>query len=238
MGFAQSAWKEPPWPSKIQGFSFSPLRINQSPQLNKFPTEQQIHDDLQLLSATAHAVRTYSVDGVLGKIPEIARQHGLNVALGAWIDNEEASNRQEIQRLKQRYLENISSIVRVIVGNEAILRKDQTPQQMIKYLDGLRSEIQAPISTAEPWHVWLDNPELAKHVDYLAVHFLPYWEAQPIDNAIGFIKEKYGLLQKTFPGKPIVITEVGWPSRGRTIGAAKASVVQPGQVSQAFPRLG
>lgn len=233
-GLLNQPEKEPPWPSKIQGFSFSPLRINQSPQLNKFPTEQQIHDDLQLLSDTAHAVRTYSVDGVFGKIPEIARQHGLNVAVGAWIDNNDARNRQEIERLKQRYLENISSIVRVIVGNEAILRKDQTPQQMIQYLDSLQSEIQAPISTAEPWHVWLDNPELVKHVDYLAVHFLPYWEAQPIDNAIAFIEGKYELLQKTFPGKPIVITEVGWPSRGRTIGAAKASVANQAKFLRRF----
>lgn len=233
-GLLNQPEKEPPWPSKIQGFSFSPLHADHDPLRNKFPTEEQIWADLQLLSDSAHAVRTYSVDGVFGKIPEIARQHGLNVAMGAWISNDEALNKIEIQRLKQRYLENIPAVVRVIVGNEAILRKDRTPQQMMAYLDSLQSEIEAPISTAEPWHVWLEHPELAKHVDYLAVHFLPYWEAQPVDNAVSFIKEKHELLQKTFPGKPIVITEVGWPSRGRSIGMANASVANQARFLRRF----
>ncbi len=236
-GLLNQPEKEPPWPSKIQGFSFSPLRADHNPQLGKFPTEEQIASDLQLLSDTAFAVRTYTVDGVFGKIPAIAHQNGLNVALGAWIDKDETRNESELQRLKKVYLENISNIVRVIVGNEAILRKDRTPQQMITYIDRLQGEIEAPISTAEPWHVWLDNPELAKHVDYLAVHFLPYWEEQPVDNAVLFIAEQYELLRKTFPGKPIVITEVGWPSRGRTRGAAEASAANQARFLRRFLHL-
>ncbi|MEZ5671135.1 MAG: hypothetical protein R3E08_01655 [Thiotrichaceae bacterium] len=40
-----------------------------------------------------------------------------------------------------------------------------------------------PASTAEPGHIWITkHPELAKEVDYIAIHILPYWEgiaAQP-----------------------------------------------------------
>ena len=84
-GLLNQPEKEPPWPSKIQGFSFSPLRADQDPLVDRLPTEAQIQDDLKLLSDSAHAIRTYSVEGVFGKIPQIARQQGLNVALGAWI---------------------------------------------------------------------------------------------------------------------------------------------------------
>jgi exo-beta-1,3-glucanase (GH17 family)/cellulose synthase/poly-beta-1,6-N-acetylglucosamine synthase-like glycosyltransferase len=226
--------KEPLWPPMVQGFSFSPLREGHDPEKKRYPTEEEVFEDLKLLSGKTYAVRTYQVDGIYGKIPALAKEAGLNVALGAWIGKNEEENKREIETLKRVYLDNINSIVRVIVGNEAILRNDRTPDAMIRYLDSLQSEISAPISTAEPWHIWLKYPELAKHVDYLAVHFLPYWENQPVDNAIDFIVAKYGELQQAFPGKPIVITEVGWPSRGRTRGPAVASLANQAKFLRRF----
>ena len=172
--FLNQPEQEVPWPQTIQGFSYSPMRAEHDPEKKRYPTEEQILDDMQLLSGTAYAVRTYQAGGIYGKIPALAKEAGLNVAVGAWIGKNEQENQREIEALKQVYLDNIGNIVRVIVGNEAILRNDRTPEEIIRYLDSLQSEISAPISTAEPWHIWLKYPELANHVDYLAVHFLPY----------------------------------------------------------------
>ncbi|MGD9391834.1 MAG: glycosyltransferase [Chromatiales bacterium] len=232
--FLNQPEEEVPWPQTIQGFSYSPMRAEHDPEKKRYPTEEQILDDMQLLSGTAYAVRTYQAGGIYGKIPALAKEAGLNVAVGAWIGKNEQENQREIEALKQVYLDNIGNIVRVIVGNEAILRNDRTPEEIIRYLDSLQSEISAPISTAEPWHIWLKYPELANHVDYLAVHFLPYWENQAVDNAIDFIVLKYNELQQAFPGKPIVITEVGWPSRGRTRGPAVASVANQAKFLRRF----
>ncbi len=82
---------------------------------------------------------------------------------------------------------------------------------------------QVPVSTAEPWHVWIKHPELGKHVDYIATHMLPYWEGIQMDRAVDYIVDHVNLLKDTFPDKPVVITEVGWPSNGRTRKAAVAS---------------
>lgn len=235
--FLNQPEKEVPWPQTIQGFSYSPMRAEHDPEKKRYPTEEQILDDMQLLSGSAHAVRTYQAGGIYGKIPALAKEAGLNVAIGAWIGKNEQENEREIEALKRAYLDNIGNIVRVIVGNEAILRNDRTPEEMIRYLESLQSEISVPISTAEPWHIWLKYPELANHVDYLAVHFLPYWENQPVDHAIDFIVLKYNELQQAFPGKPIVITEVGWPSRGRTRGPAVASVANQAKFLRRFLNL-
>ena len=43
----------------------------------------------------------------------------------------------------------------------------------------MKREVRVPVTTAEVWDVWLDHPELASAVDYLAVHILPYWEGMP-----------------------------------------------------------
>jgi cellulose synthase/poly-beta-1,6-N-acetylglucosamine synthase-like glycosyltransferase len=79
------------------------------------------------------------------------------------------------------------------------------------------------VSTAEPWHVWLAHPDLAQHVDFLAVHLLPYWEGASVDVAVDYSLALFKRLQKAFPGKPIVVAEIGWPSRGRTRESAVAS---------------
>jgi exo-beta-1,3-glucanase (GH17 family)/cellulose synthase/poly-beta-1,6-N-acetylglucosamine synthase-like glycosyltransferase len=215
--------KEPPWPGMIQGFSFSPMRAGDNPMLGKYPTVQEIEDDLILLKGKTHAVRTYTLEGPLADIPALAARHGINVALGAWIDARLEKNDAEISRLLQIAHKNKRNVVRVIVGNEVLLRGDIPIQQLIKYLDKVRSRLKIPVSTAEPWHIWKKHPELTRHVDYLAVHVLPYWEGVPVRRAVEFVVERINELKAQYPDKPIVITEVGWPSNGRTRGGAVAS---------------
>lgn len=214
---------EPPWPNKIDGFSFSPMRGEQSPINGVLPDIGQIDADLALLAGDVHAVRTYTVRGNMAEVPRLAAVHGLNVALGAWIGPDEARNRQEIDDLIRVYRENHRQVVRVIVGNETLLRKDQTIEQMIAHLKTVRADVWGPISTAEPWHIWLDLPELVEQVDFIAVHMLPYWEGIAVDDAVDHVLQRYRDLQQAYPGKPIVISEVGWPSNGRTRQAAVAS---------------
>ena len=63
----------------------------------------------------------------------------------------------------------------------------------------------------------------AQHVDYIAVHMLPYWEGVSVDAAVDYTVARVKQLQTAFPGKPIVLGEVGWPSNGRTRQSAVAS---------------
>lgn len=211
---------EPPWPTKVEGFSFSPMRGEQSPLSGDLPSLEDIDADLALLAGDAHAVRTYTVRGDMGEVPRLAVAHGLNVALGAWIGADADTNKAELERLVSVYRANHRQVVRVIVGNEAILREDQTVPQMIAHLKRVDRSVWAPISTAEPWHIWLDHPELVEAVDYIAVHLLPYWEGLPVDMAVDYVLERYRQVQAAYPDKPIVISEVGWPSNGRIRQAA------------------
>ncbi|MCP5431430.1 MAG: glycosyltransferase [Chromatiaceae bacterium] len=214
---------EPPWPAKIEGFSFSPMRGEQSPVRREYPDIAQIDEDLALLAGDAHAVRTYTVEGTMGEVPRLALAHGLNVTLGAWISGQAKRNEEEIARLIKVYRESHKQVVRVIIGNETILREEQTVEEMIGHLEKVRESVWAPISTAEPWHIWLKHPELVKHVDFIAVHLLPYWEGIPVDEAVDYVLDRYRALKQAYPDKRIVISEVGWPSNGRTRQGAVAS---------------
>ncbi len=219
---------EPPWPSRIQGFSFSPFQVGQSAVDGNFPSEIEIDSDLLLLADKTNAVRTYSVQGVQARIPSLARKHKLNVTLGAWISGDFERNEAEIAAVIELTRENWRNVIRVVVGNESLLREEVTPEQLCYYIDRVREGIResgsrVPVSTAEPWHIWIKHPELIDHVDFVATHMLPYWEGILMEQAVDYIIDHVNLLRETFPIKPVVITEVGWPSNGRTRKLAVAS---------------
>jgi exo-beta-1,3-glucanase (GH17 family)/cellulose synthase/poly-beta-1,6-N-acetylglucosamine synthase-like glycosyltransferase len=213
---------EPPWPHHIQGFAFSPFRNGEDPTHHVMPTDAEIDSDLKLLQGKINTVRTYSVDGSLGDVPQLAERHGINVAVGAWIDDHKDHNERELETAIELARTHMN-VMRVFIGNEVVLRGDIPIKDLEKYLDRARDAIGQPVGTAEPWHVWLSHPDLATHVDFIGVHLLPYWEGVPVETAVGYSLEQFHRLQKAFPTKPVVISEVGWPSRGRTRESAVAS---------------
>ena len=212
----------PDWPEQISGYSFSPYRQGQSPQTGVEPSEQEIRSDLELLSKQTDSIRTYSVDGVLAEIPQLAEEFGLRVTLGVWIGTDEERNEREVTRAIQ--LANDSrSVVRVVVGNEALFRREVTPKQLIGYMDRVRSAVKVPVTTSEQWHIWQEFPELADHADLIAAHVLPYWEFIPMQDSTQFTLDRARDLKKLFPKKPLLLSEVGWPSNGRVRGGAEAT---------------
>jgi exo-beta-1,3-glucanase (GH17 family)/cellulose synthase/poly-beta-1,6-N-acetylglucosamine synthase-like glycosyltransferase len=203
------------WTGEIVGFSYSPFRLGQDPTKGAFPSQEQIEDDLTLLSGTVQAIRTYSVIRGQENIPEIAIRHGLSVAAGAWIDADLKRNEEEVQNLIK--IAPKRNVVRVLVGNEVLLRNDIPVEDLIAYIRQVKKSVWKPVSTAEPPHIWLKHPELVKEVDYIGVQILPYWEGIPVDRAVEAVFERLDELHKAYPDKPVVITEVGWPSRGKII---------------------
>ena len=128
--------REPPWPPLIQGFAFSPFRANEDPTTFKMPTDAEIDADLALLEGKVKAVRTYGVGATLADVPELAERHGLNVALGPWLDTHRDKNEEQLKTAIE--LASIhQNVVRVIVGNEVLLRGDLT-------IEGAASSRQRP----------------------------------------------------------------------------------------------
>ena len=215
---------EPQWPQRgVQGMAFSPFHAGQNPAERVLPSPAQIDGDLALLAgASVNAVRTYSALDTLAEVPALAAKHNIKVTLGAWLDTSRTTNEAEIKaaiELARRH----QNVIRLVIGNEVVLRGDLTVAELSKELDRVRAAAEQPVSTAEPWHVWIDHPELAEHVDFITVHLLPYWEGIDVQQSIDYLASRMELLKQTFPGKLIVIGEVGWPSDGRTRESAVAS---------------
>jgi len=212
-----------PWTGKIGGLAYAPYQRDQSPLRAIYPSVEEVDRDLKQLSQYTDRIRTYTaLENPV--VPELARQYGLKVLAGAYVDHRAQHNEDEIQALIEEARRN-DNVDRLMVGNEALLRNDMGVDQLISYIDRVRAQTHKPVSTAEPWHIWLKYPQLAKHVDFITVHLLPYWEGYPRRDAIGlYVLMRYYQLQSAFPGKHIVIGEIGWPSSGDRIKGATASV--------------
>ena len=162
----------------------------------------------------------------------------MNVALGAWLSPDLEANEEQIATVVRLARENYRNVVRVFVGSESLYREDITVKQLIDYIDRVQAELQIPVSTAEPWHIWTKYPELGAHVDFIGTHMLPYWEGVKMETAADYIIDKMELLKTTFPGKQVVIAEVGWPSNGRTRGEAVVLACQSSTVFAEFSEQG
>lgn len=215
----------PDWDGQVRGVGYNPSHLfHARDQLHVTP--EQIDRDLRQLSRVTGHIRTYTVDGGMDKVPEVAHRYGMTVSLGIWISPDLAKNEQQIELGIKTALANRRVIDRVIVGNETQLFGYVSEEQLDAYLDRVRAALPARIkvTTAEPWSTWVVIPEVAAHVDVIFVHLLPYWERVHINGAMRFIGSHFDIMQQTFPNKPIIIGEAGWPSEGHTLGQAQASL--------------
>jgi exo-beta-1,3-glucanase (GH17 family)/cellulose synthase/poly-beta-1,6-N-acetylglucosamine synthase-like glycosyltransferase len=219
-------------PPLVNGFSYSGFQQNQSPFDRTFPNTAEITRDLEILNPLTNGIRTYDALQNTG-VNAIAEKLGFDVTAGAWLGADKEQNQLQIDALigQARFYPNIK---RAIVGNEVLLRNDMPIEDLIGYITEVKEKSGLPVSTAEPWHVWLKNPELVKHVSFIAVHLLPYHEGLPVENAVDYAIERYTELMQSYPRKKIVISEVGWPSNGPTIDGAIANPVNQARFVREF----
>ena len=213
-----------PWTKTTLGVTYDPMRKQDTQNGNTYPSIEDMDSDLTLLADKVHAVRTCSMLKGQDKIPELAAKLNLNVTLGAWIDGNLEKNRQEVDKLIEIGRQSNPKIIRLMVGNEVLLRADITKEALIDYIREVKKNSWHPVSTSETWDVWLKNPDLVNEVDFIAIHVLPFWEGIAADEAVDYVFARYHEVQQAYPNKPIIITEVGWPSDGQPFKHATVSV--------------
>ena len=199
--------------------SYTPFRKpDQSPLVTGARASvAQMDADLAALARLTGCVRTYSVDQGLDEVPRLARKHGLRVLLGIWIGRDAAENEREIAHALGVLRRDGDVVDGVIVGNEVLLRREQPVARLRTYIERVRAATPIPVTYADVWEFWLRNPELAGAVSFITVHMLPYWEddPQPLGRAVDHVLRVHERVRAAFPGKPILIGEVGWPGEGR-----------------------
>jgi exo-beta-1,3-glucanase (GH17 family)/cellulose synthase/poly-beta-1,6-N-acetylglucosamine synthase-like glycosyltransferase len=219
--------KAPDFTGQLASVSYSPFVNSSHPDSGERPTEEQIRADLRSLAPYTRAIRMYSSTGGAELVPPIAAEFGLKVTVGAWIDKNQERNEREIRSALDLARHN-SNVNAIVVGNETMLRAETNVDDLIKIIQRVKRSSPVPVTTGDIWSAWIDHPELASSVDFIAAHILPYWAGTDAKTAVDSGIEIYDKLRKTFPGKRIVIAEFGWPSAGYNFHDS-----DPGRMAQA-----
>jgi len=222
---------------KLGGVCYGPFRDNENPDLGVFPLLDELNSDIEFIPKVAKAIRTYSSFSGHRNIPALCERVGLACYPGAWLSKYKTENRKEIEGLTQIANKNFNCVKALIMGNEVLLRKDLTEEELIDYIREVKKSTALPVTTADIWSIWQDHPRLADEVDLLMVHIHPYWEGIPIGDVASYVIQRWDAMKKRFPGKRIVIGETGWPSKGKTIGKAIASPENQARFFREFTQL-
>ena len=218
----------PAFNGQLASVSYTPFDGSAHPDSGRRSSAEQIRADLKAITPYTRMVRTYSSTGGAELVPEVAREFGLRVSVGAWIDKNTERNEREMRAVIDlaRKHRNVDSVV---VGNETIYRGEQTTDELISKIQRVKRETSVPVTTGEIWNAWIEHPELASAVDFIAAHVLPYWEGISETAAVDQAIRIYDKLRQAYPGKRIVIAEFGWPSAGynRAIRQARAGSSRP-----------
>jgi exo-beta-1,3-glucanase (GH17 family) len=218
---------------RLNCLSYAPFHGDQAPYTSPLDIpDAQILEDLERLSRLTSCVRTYSAAKVQGKITRLAARYDLKVLQGIWLGRNRAENRREIDAALKLARLNPGTVQAFIVGNEALLRGELSAASIKDYLQEVRRRSGVPVTYADVWEFWLKAPELASAVDFVTIHILPYWEDHPVAaaDAVDHVREIRGTLASAFPGKEILIGEVGWPSQGRMRAGALPSPANQARV--------
>ncbi|HLP40712.1 MAG TPA: glycosyl hydrolase family 17 protein [Fibrobacteria bacterium] len=209
----------------IDVIGYSPYRDGQQPG-GAEPTEAQVRQDLSIIATLAKGIRIYSTTGIHAEIPRLAKNEGLEVWLGAWINKDEVSNQEQIDALIEQAKSYKSTIKGLIVGSEVLFRKDLTPAQLVRYIQQVKdANTDIPVSTAEIYGIMKDNKAvLAPAIDFVTTHIHPYWDGPKIDDAAEHVAKMWDTVRVAYPGKEVIVGETGFPTAGIKRGAAQPSL--------------
>lgn len=226
-GVLQDKQSAPGFKGVLTSLSYAPFEGAAHPDVDNIPTVEKIRTDMKALAPLTRAIRLYSSTGGVELVPPIANEFGLKVMVGAWIDKFVERNEREMLAAIDLAKHN-GNVNGIVVGNETIYRGDQKVSDLIKLIQRVKGSVNVPVTTGEIWNIWLEHPELASSVDFIAAHILPYWEGFSSKQAVDQALIIYQKLRDAFPGKRIVIAEFGWPSAGYNLRNA-----DPGPFQQA-----
>ncbi|NQT62067.1 MAG: glycosyl hydrolase family 17 [Candidatus Marinimicrobia bacterium] len=202
--------------------SYGCYREGQAPGV-KGPTEEEILEDLTILSKHWNLIRVYGSDDDSERVLKVIHDNQLpiRVMLGIWLENEtkrperKPLNLEQIARgivLANRFPD---EIIAVNVGNETQVDwswHHMEMQNLIRYIRAVRQYTTLPITTADDYNFW-NKPEsklVADEIDFICLHAYPLWNGKTLEEAISWIDTVYKSALAFHPDMLIALSETGW----------------------------
>ena len=201
----------------MHGLCFSPYEEGQKP--GDLISESQIRRKLELIKPYTKWIRTFSCTDGNEQIPILAKEYGLKTLVGAWLGDDPIINEDEINGLIN--LTNQGCVDIAAVGNEVMYRKDLSEDELIDYINRVKSAIpNTPVGYVDAYYEFTDRPKITDVCDVILANCYPFWEGCSLEYSLVYMKQMYFQAMSAANGKKVIITETGWPSQGANLEGA------------------
>jgi len=195
----------------MHGLCFSPYKEGQN--IGDQLSEAQINERMQIIRPFAKWVRSFSCTDGNEHIPKVAHASGIKTMVGAWIGKDKENNEKELAALIK--LANTGVVNIAVVGNETLLRNELTEREILSYIKRVKKAIpNIPVGYVDAYYQFIDRPALVEACDVILINCYPFWEGYNVKHAELYLKKMYELTTNIADGKPVIITETGWPNKG------------------------
>ena len=198
----------------MHGLCFSPYMEGQKPgdQLS----EEQIRRRMEIIAPYTRWIRSFSCTDGNEMIPVIAKEYGIKTLVGAWLGDDDEINSREVEGLIQ--LCNDGMVDVAAVGNEVMYRGDLTEQELIDFMYYSKDKIKnVPVGYVDAYYEFRDRPAITQACDVLLANCYPFWEGCDQDYSLLYMKDMYNQAVRAGGGKPVIISETGWPDQGTNL---------------------
>ncbi|MBW4046700.1 MAG: glycosyl hydrolase [Proteobacteria bacterium] len=205
----------------LHGLCFSPYLDGQGP--GSSIAALQIRSRLEIVRSHVRWIRSFSCTEGHEATPRIAHELGLNTLAGMWLGADSATNEREFESAVA--IARAGYVDILAVGNEVLLREDLSEDELLGYLRRAKQALPGiPIGYVDAYFLFEKHPRVTQACDVVLANCYPFWEGCPLDEAVPYMQTMYARALATAPGKPVIISETGWPHRGTAFHSATPSV--------------
>ena len=204
----------------LHGMCFSPYLEGQN--IGDQLSEKQISQRMDVIAPYTQWVRSFSCTEGNEHTPKIAHEKKLKTMVGAWIGSDKSQNEKELTKLIKLGKSGFVNIA--VVGNESLMREELTEQELIAYINRVKRALPGiPVGYVDAYYQFVERPKLVEACDVVLANCYPFWEGCSVEQSATYLKQMYAVTQQVANGKPVIITETGWPNQGDPTKDAKPS---------------
>jgi glucan endo-1,3-beta-D-glucosidase len=234
----------------VRGFNYAAQGQDYNGFASQFKTAASLAGANDFTSARLYTMIQEGTTNTPSDALKAAIDTNTTLLLGLWASVDQATFSNEITALKSAISQYDSALANVVVGisvgSEDLYRISptgiaadsgigQSPDVLVDYIGQVRDTIQGtslsakPVGHVDTWNVYVNssNSEVISQCDFLGLDEYPYFQttdANAISNGPFLFFQAYDRVSTVAGGKPIWITEAGWPVSGPTSNQAVASV--------------
>tara|TARA_R110002167_G_scaffold135922_1_gene322537 strand:- start:1378 stop:3693 length:2316 start_codon:yes stop_codon:yes gene_type:complete len=204
----------------LHGMCFSPYLEGQN--IGDELSEAQIRQRMEIILPYTKWTRSFACTQGNEFIPKLARERGLKTMVGAWIGSDKVKNDIEIDGLIELAKNGFVDIA--VVGNEVLLRNELSEKEIIGYIRKVKEALpNIPVGYVDAYYQFIEHPNLVEVCDLVLANCYPFWEGCSIEKSSIYLKQMYAGVERVAKGKPVIITETGWPNKGDNTKGAEPS---------------